>query len=112
MHPIEELPGWPDRAIAALAARQRTMLTHDQLQELGVSAAAIRRAIRRGRLYRVHHGVVSLVASPGRPELGTEQAALLACGPGALLSHATAAPSTPTASATTGSSPTAGRSST
>jgi very-short-patch-repair endonuclease len=58
---------------------------------LGVSTSAITRAVRRGRLHRVHHGVYSLVAASARPRLAAEHAALLACGATAVLSHHTAA---------------------
>ena len=55
------------------------------------SDSAIARAVRSGRLHRIHPGVYAAVA----PELLTEEgqllAALLAAGDGALLSHGTAA---------------------
>lgn len=82
---------WPDRAIAELAARQRTMVTRRQLLALGLSPDAIDRALRRGRLHRVHAGVYSLVPAGARPPLAAEQAAILACGPTAVLSHYCAA---------------------
>jgi very-short-patch-repair endonuclease len=83
--------GWPDRAIGEIAGRQRTMITRKQLLALGISSAAIDRAIRRGRLHRVHQGVYSLVRPQARPPFAAEQAALLACGPTAVLSHQSAA---------------------
>jgi very-short-patch-repair endonuclease len=83
--------GWPDRAVGELAGRQRTLITRRQLLDLGASADAIDRALRRGRLHRVHHGVYSLVPQSARPPLAAEQAALLACGPTAVLSHHSAA---------------------
>ena len=62
-----------------------------QLLAAGSRGAAIGRAVRAGRLHRVHRGVYATVA----PELLTEEghlvAALLAAGEGALLSHGTAA---------------------
>ena len=79
--------GWPDRAIAQIAGRQRTMITRRQLLELGVASVSIDHAIRRGRLHRVHQGVYSLVLPHARPPLAAEQAAVLACGPTAVLSH-------------------------
>jgi very-short-patch-repair endonuclease len=82
---------WPDRAIAALAARQRALVTYRQLIALGASRTAIAGAVRRGRLHRIHHGVYALVPAAVLPALALEQAALLACGPRALLSHRTAA---------------------
>ncbi len=81
---------WPDRAIAQLAANQRTVVTRRQLIELGVSRQAIGRAVARGRLYPIHRGVYSLVAQAALPPLALEQAAILACGPNAVLSHETA----------------------
>ncbi len=82
--------GWPDRAIAALAADQRTIVTRRQLLELGVSRQAISRAVVRGRLSPIHSGVYSLVTRTALPPLALEQAAILACGPSAVLSHETA----------------------
>jgi very-short-patch-repair endonuclease len=62
-----------------------------QLLARGVSESAIKRAVRAGRLHRLHPGVYSLPT----PELLTEDAllsaALLAAGDGAILSHGTAA---------------------
>ncbi len=82
---------WPDRAIAELAARQATIVTHAQLRALGIRPSTISAALARGRLHPVHHGVHSLVPAAVRPPLAAEQAALLACGPHAVLSHETAA---------------------
>jgi very-short-patch-repair endonuclease len=84
------MPGWPDRGIAELAADQRTIVTRRQLLGLGVSRQAITRAIRRGRLHPIHRGVYSLVAAAALPALALEQAAILACGPSAVLSHESA----------------------
>ena len=67
------------------------MLTTAQLRQLGVAPRTIGKALARGRLHAVHHGVYSLVLLRARPPLAAEQAGLLACGPRALLSHATAA---------------------
>jgi very-short-patch-repair endonuclease len=84
-------PGWPDRAIAEIAGRQRTMITRRRLLALGVASTAVDHAIRRGRLHRVHQGVYSLVLLHARPPFAAEQAAILACGPTAVLSHHAAA---------------------
>lgn len=83
--------GWPDRAVGELAGRQRTMVSHAQLRALDISRSAIRRALQRGRLHTVHWGVYSLVVPAARPALAAEQAALLACGGAAVLSHEAAA---------------------
>src|SRR4051794_24166826 len=74
----------------ALARRQHDVLTHAQLLELGFTAHAINHRLRKGRLHRVHRGVYAV----GRPQLTREgewMAAVLSCGPGAVLSHASAA---------------------
>ncbi|HEX8075982.1 MAG TPA: hypothetical protein VF545_13490, partial [Thermoleophilaceae bacterium] len=58
--------------------------------ELGFEPQAIQHRIRKGRLHRVMQGVYAV----GRSELSREgrwMAALLACGPGAALSHESAA---------------------
>jgi hypothetical protein len=90
-HPPRVEHGWPDRRIAALAAGQRAQITHQQLRQLGVGRSAIGRAQRRCRLHPVHRGVYALVAPGALPRLATEQAAILACGSRALISHASAA---------------------
>jgi|tagenome__1003787_1003787.scaffolds.fasta_scaffold20719792_2 hypothetical protein len=74
----------------ALARRQHNVVTNAQLRELGFSAKAIKHRVRRGRLHRIHQGVYAV----GRRELtrhGHWMAAVLACGEGAVLSHASAA---------------------
>jgi very-short-patch-repair endonuclease len=43
------------------------------------------------RLYRVHHAVYSIAPPAARPRLAAEHAALLACGPNAVISHWSAA---------------------
>jgi very-short-patch-repair endonuclease len=78
------------KSVWALARRQHGVVTRWQLLELGFSDEAIDHRIRRGRLHRVHDGVYAV----GRPELtrdGHWMAAVLACGPGAALSHSSAA---------------------
>ena len=78
------------KSVWALAHRQHGVVTRWQLLELGFSDEAIDHRIRRGRLHRVRDGVYAV----GRPELtrnGRWMAAVLACGPGAALSHSSAA---------------------
>jgi very-short-patch-repair endonuclease len=79
-----------EKVVAALAGRQRTIATHAQLVELGCSRRVIAHWVNRGRLRSVFHGVYSLVGGE-LPPLALEQAALLACGQRAFLSHHTAA---------------------
>jgi very-short-patch-repair endonuclease len=79
-----------DAAIAALAGRQRTLVTHDQLLAIGCSRRTIAHWVERERLHAVFHGVYSVIRGE-LPPLGREQAALLACGKRAFLSYWTAA---------------------
>jgi very-short-patch-repair endonuclease len=78
-------------AVRAIAANQQGIVARPQLLVAGVTNATIDRALRSGRLHRLHHGVYSTQA----PELATEDAlliaALLAAGDGAALSDGTAA---------------------
>ena len=82
---------WPYHAVNALAGRQATIVANIQLRELGIDRRVITRRLDRGALHEVHRGVYSLVPESARPPLAAEHAALLACGPTAVLSHATAA---------------------
>lgn len=70
--------------------RQFGVLSGAQLRELGIGRGAVQNAVRVGRLHRVHHGVYALGHTLLRPE-GHRLAAVLACGPGAVLSHRSAA---------------------
>jgi very-short-patch-repair endonuclease len=79
-----------DEAIAALAARQHGVVARRQLAALGVSQAAISRRRVAGKLHRLHQGVYA-VGHPLLSRHGHWLAAVLACGPGAALSHASGA---------------------
>jgi hypothetical protein len=72
------------------AGRQFGVLSGAQLREVGIGRGAVQNAVRAGRLHRVHHGVYALGHTLLRPE-GHRLAAVLACGPGAVLSHRSAA---------------------
>jgi very-short-patch-repair endonuclease len=79
-----------DRSVAALADRQLGVISRIQLLELGLSGRAIMRRLERGQLHPLHRGVYAVghrVVS-GR---GRWMAAVLAAGPGAVLSHRSAA---------------------
>ena len=69
---------------------QHGVVSRDQLLDFGVSAAAIRHRVTCGRLHPLLRGVYA-VGRPGVPERGQWMAAVLAAGPGALLSHGSAA---------------------
>src|SRR3954471_486081 len=79
-----------DVPLAELAQRQHGVVTLSQLRSLGLTASGVRDRAARGRLHRVHRGVYSV----GHPLLtggGRRMAAVLACGPDAVLSHRSAA---------------------
>jgi very-short-patch-repair endonuclease len=76
--------------VSALAARQYGVVGRDQLLGLELSRHAIRRRLEAGRLIRVHQGVYAVGHAAPRPE-ARWMAAVLACGPGAVLSHRSAA---------------------
>jgi hypothetical protein len=76
-----------DRGLASLAGRQHGVVSIRQLeQRLGFSHQAVERAVKAGRVHRVHRGVYAV----GHTDLslhGECLAAVLAVGPGALLSY-------------------------
>jgi predicted transcriptional regulator of viral defense system len=78
--------GSHDVKIARVAARQHGNITRAQLGAIGLSDDAIAHRARRGRLHRIHRGVFS-VGRPAQTGLERASAAVLACGPTALLSH-------------------------
>ncbi len=86
----ESLTGVADRVIAAIAARQHGVVARWQLLAAGVTRHQIGLRLRNGRLHEIHRGVY-LVGHRIPPPLAVEQAALLACGERAVLSHRSAA---------------------
>jgi very-short-patch-repair endonuclease len=82
-------PPAADRLIADLADRQHGVVEHGQLIRLGLTAAAIKWRLAHGRLHHLHVGVYA-VGHRKLTAAGRRLAAVLACGPGALLSHETA----------------------
>jgi Protein of unknown function (DUF559)/Transcriptional regulator, AbiEi antitoxin len=79
-----------DHMIAAIADRQGGVIARGQLARLALSDSAIDHRVRAGRLHVMHRGVYSVghrVVGAG----GRRWAAVLASGPGAVLSHASAA---------------------
>jgi predicted transcriptional regulator of viral defense system len=81
--------GRADR-VAAIAGLQRGRLSRDQLRSAGIPDRTISRRAVSGQLRRVHRSVYA-VGHTAPAALADETAALLACGPHAVLSHQTAA---------------------
>jgi predicted transcriptional regulator of viral defense system len=80
-----------EAAIAELAKAQHAVFGLDQLAELGLSPRAVQKRAVAGRLHRIHQTVYSLVPKKLLTREGLYMAAVLACGPGAALSHRSAA---------------------
>ncbi|MEA2134291.1 MAG: hypothetical protein QOC68_2200 [Solirubrobacteraceae bacterium] len=80
----------PDAALARLAAPQHGVVTRAQLLTAGVDAKAIGYRLKVGRLHELHRGVYAVGHRPPSPH-ARAMAAVLACGPGAALSHRSAA---------------------
>jgi very-short-patch-repair endonuclease len=80
----------PDRALAALAARQHGVVARWQLAATGVTLSMLKSRIARGQLIRLHRGVYAVGHDRLRRE-GQWMAAVLAVGDGAVLSHRDAA---------------------
>ncbi len=89
MNPKDDPPPI-DRRIAAVSAPQFGLISRDQLLALGLGLTGIRERLRTGRLHRKRRNVFAV----GQPVLRPEAewlAAVLTCGPGAALSHTSAA---------------------
>jgi hypothetical protein len=80
-----------DAALAALANEQHGVFGLDQALEFGLTASAVQKRRSTGRLHRIHQGVYSLVPRELLKREGLYMAAVLACGPDAVLSHRSAA---------------------
>lgn len=78
-----------DRGLAELATRQHGVVGRRQLVRLGLSEEAIEVRIRAGRLQRLQPGVYAVGHRAIKRE-GRWLAAILASGPGAVLSHLSA----------------------
>ena len=76
--------------VAAIAARQHGVVTAAQLRMAGFDESAVHRAVKAGRLHRLHRGVYA-VGHRSLSWRGRWLAAVLAAGEGAVLSHSSAA---------------------
>jgi len=79
-----------DRAIGSIAEAQHGVVTRAQLSELGLGTGAIKHRVKRGLLRPVHRGVYT-IGHRLLTQHGRWMAAVLACGPEAVLSHRAAA---------------------
>jgi hypothetical protein len=87
---LESAKASADRLIAAIAARQHGIVTFAQLIGAGISRREISRRVVAGRLHRIHRGVYA-VGHRALSREGIWLVAVLARGPGAALSHRSAA---------------------
>jgi very-short-patch-repair endonuclease len=79
-----------DEVIARIARDQHGVVAARQLADAGIGRGAVVRRVQAGRLHRVYRGVYAV----GHPSLSREGhwlAAVLACGPDAVVSHRCAA---------------------
>jgi len=79
-----------DARIGALAAAQHGVVSRGQLLEAGIASSTIDDRVATGRLVPLHRGVYAVGHAHLRPN-GYRLAAVLAVGPGAVLSHRDAA---------------------
>jgi len=79
-----------DWMIATLATMQYGVVSRQQLLAAGIGPGAIETRLKQHRLHPLHRGVYA-VGHAALVPLAREMAAVLACGPGALLSHWSAA---------------------
>ena len=80
----------PDVVVALVAAGQHGVISAPQLRDAGLSRTAIAVRVRNARLHPVHQGVYA-VGHDALTRHGRFMAAVLACGPRAVLSHRAAA---------------------
>jgi hypothetical protein len=81
--------GSPRNQISQLAARQHGNITREQLLAIGLGPQAIKYRVAHGELHPVFKGVYA-VGRPAKLPLERAAAAVLACGPRAVLSHGSA----------------------
>ena len=83
MHDVE-------RAIARIVGRQDNVIAREQLLAAGLRRGAIAHRLQAGRLRRMHQCVYLMGPAPPTP-MARKRAAAMACGPGAVISHRSAA---------------------
>jgi very-short-patch-repair endonuclease len=81
--------GGPDHVIAAIADEQFGIVARRQLILAGLGRGAIQSRVRRSGLHPLYAGVYAVGHRALMP-MAREMAALLACGPGAVISHRSA----------------------
>jgi very-short-patch-repair endonuclease len=79
-----------EERIAELSARQHDVVALWQLRTFGMTQARVAKRVESKRWRRVHRGVIAVSHAP-LTRRGHYMAAVLACGPGAALSHRSAA---------------------
>jgi very-short-patch-repair endonuclease/predicted transcriptional regulator of viral defense system len=79
-----------DVEVTRIARSQHGLVSLGQLVAAGLSESAVRKRVATGRLERVHFGAFRIGGSTPTPE-SRLMAAVLACGPDAVLSHRSAA---------------------
>ena len=84
-----DAPDAIDRAIAAAARRHRAYVSRQELLDIGLGPQAIKYRVRVGRLIVEYAGVYAVGHRPLSP-VDRAAGAVLACGPGAALSHGSA----------------------
>jgi very-short-patch-repair endonuclease len=87
--PSAPRPVDPEVAVERLAASQHGLVTVADLRDAGFSPRMIHRRVQKGRFALVHRGVYRV--GVGHFPLQAQMAAVLACGPEAVLSHRSAA---------------------
>src|SRR4051794_1981847 len=86
----DQIDARPDVLVAQRAAEEWGVLTIDELRACELNRQAVLVRVRNGRLHRIYRGVFA-VGHANLPREGRFLAAVKACGPGAVLSHFSAA---------------------
>jgi hypothetical protein len=79
-----------DAAVSRIAKDQQRNITRRQLRSIGLAPTAIRHRVMTGRLHRTRFPGVYAVGTPAITPHERAYGAILACGPNAILSHASA----------------------